>query len=62
MYTPITWANPNNLMLIKEKRQNESLENLQVKKAMHQKKAIKTKLMDALNKSFPTKWKPSFGM
>lgn len=61
MYTPINWANPRNLQLISEKKQSKHLEGLQDKKHAYEKKSIKSKLVDALNKSFSTKWKPSFG-
>lgn len=62
MYTPITWANPDNLTIINEKKHAQRVENLEEKKKLYQKKSTKTKLMDMLNKSIAAKWKPSFGM
>lgn len=62
MYTPINWANPHNLGLISEKKQTQHLEDHQVKKHAYDKKSTKSKLIDALTKSFSTKLKPSFGI
>lgn len=59
MYTPINWANPNNLDLIKEKREAERLENPQMNETINNKKTIKTKLIDTLNRAFAFRLKPS---
>lgn len=60
MYTPIMWSNPNNLELIKEKREIERSENLHVKKIINEKKSTKAKLIDALNKTFALRSKLNF--
>lgn len=59
MYTPINWASPYNLKLIKEKREAERLENPHMNEAITDKKTIKTKLNDTLNRIITFRLKPS---
>ncbi len=60
MYTPINWANPNKLEIIKEKRDLERSNKPQISEVIRQKKEIKTKWFDTLNRVFAFKLKPTF--
>jgi hypothetical protein len=51
MYTPIIWANPNNLELIKEKRNIERLNNNQKKKTIKSHTHPKENILERLYKS-----------
>lgn len=62
MYTPINWANPNNLELIKEKRKAERIETPQTNETVYGKSGFKAKIMDSLNRAFTFRLKPKFEM
>lgn len=60
MYTPINWANPNNLEIIKEKRAAERINHPPTIEAVRQRKETKPKRFEALNRLFTVKLKPIF--
>jgi len=60
MYTPINWASPNNLEIIKEKRDIARLNDSHANEVMHKKKEIKTKCFDTLNRVFAFRQNPIF--
>lgn len=59
MYTPINWANPNNLELIKEKREAERLKTSRINETVNDKKRMKTTLFDSLTRVFAFRLKPN---
>jgi len=59
MYTPINWASPNNLKLIKEKRATERIEKPHADEVTDTKKGIKTKWIDTFIRTFTFRLKPS---
>jgi len=62
MYTPINWANPDNLKLITQKKEANRLETFHVSEKKPKKIPIKTKLIDTLNQVFGLRLKPIFEM
>ena len=52
MYSPTTWANPNNLELIKEKRETEYLNDNHIKRYVKNRKKQRNSFFEALFKPF----------
>lgn len=62
MYTPINWANPDNLKLIKQRKEAEHVEHPHIDEMASCKKGMKSKLIEGMTRVFAFRLKPNFEM
>lgn len=60
MHTPIHWANPHNLELIKQKKDAERLDTSQTMPYLNETKRSRTRWIDILNRALGSRLKPNF--